>query len=208
MFDSVTQSLPTRDRLIQAAAELIMRQSYSTVSVDDICKAADIKKGTFYHHFPSKGDLALVTFDHMWSECREELVGCINDTARAPRERLQVFADQIVGHHRETFAAEGKVYGCPLANAGNELGAQEDAVRTKVEGMFEDCVALFASLVAEQPEHATATREQCLAIARTMVCFLMGVEYQAKIMNDPEVIARDLMAGFVRILAASHTETL
>lgn len=208
MFDSAPPSLPTRDRLIQAAAELMMRQSYSTVSVDDICKAADIKKGTFYHHFPSKVELALVTFDHIWDECRCDLVACINDTAKTPEERLRAFADLVIAHHRETFAAEGKVYGCPLANAGNELGAQDDAVRNKIEGLFEDSIGLFASLVAEFPSHRTSTREQCLETARALVCMLMGVEYQAKIFNNPEVLARDLMSGFQRILAATHTETI
>ena len=207
MFDSVPQSLPTRDRLIQAAAELMMRQSYSTVSVDEICKAADIKKGTFYHHFPSKVELALATFDQIWAECRNDLVACINDTSKTPEQRLQAFADLVIDHHRETFAAEGKVYGCPLANAGNELGAQDDVVRTKVEALFEDSIALFAALVAEFPNHKNSSRAQCLETARAMVCMLMGVEYQAKIFNNPEVLARDLMPGFQRILAASHTET-
>lgn len=208
MFDSAPQILPTRDRLIQAAADLMMRQSYSTVSVEDICKAADVKKGTFYHHFPSKVELALATFDHIWGECRRDLVACINDTAKSPMARLQAFADLIVSHHRETFATEGKVYGCPLANSGNELGAQDDAVRCKVETMFEDSVNLFASLVAELPGQQQCTREQCQETARAMVCLLMGVEYQAKILNNPEVLARDLMPGFQRILAATHTETL
>lgn len=207
MFDSAPQSLPTRDRLIQAAAELMMRQSYSTVSVDDICKAADIKKGTFYHHFPSKVELALVTFEHIWDECRRDLVACINDTTKTPEQRLRAFADLVVAHHRETYAAEGKVYGCPLANAGNELGAQDDVVRCKVEGLFEDSIGLFAALVAEFPGHRDCTREQCLETARALVCMLMGVEYQAKIFNNPEILARDLMPGFLRILAASHTET-
>jgi hypothetical protein len=114
----------------------------------------------------------------------------------------------IVEHHRETFAAEGKVYGCPLANAGNELGAQDDAVRCKVETFFEDSIGLFASLVAEFSSHKGKTREQCLETARALVCMLMGVEYQAKIFNNPEVLARDLMPGFQRILAATHTEPL
>lgn len=208
MFDCVPHSLPTRDRLIQAAAELMMRQSYSTVSVDEICKAADIKKGTFYHHFPSKVELALATFDHIWSDCRNELVTCLNNTALQPEQRLAAFADSVAAYHRETFQTEGKVYGCPLCNAGSELGAQDDQIRRKMEELFSDSVNLFAALVAELPTYQKASRDKCVETARALMCFLMGVEYQAKIANDPEVLARDLMPGFQRILAASSTENI
>lgn len=208
MFDSVPQPLPTRDRLLEAAAGLMMRQSYSTVSVDEICKAAEVKKGTFYHHFPSKVELALATFDHIWSECRNELVTCLNDVSLQPEQRLAAFADSVVDYHRQTYKTEGKVYGCPLCNAGSELGAQDEQIRRKMEELFCDSVGLFAALVAELPAYKNAGHDLCAETARALMCFMMGVEYQAKIANDPEVLARDLMPGFQRILAASPTENI
>ncbi len=206
MLDSVPQTLPTRDRLIEAAATLMRRQSYSTVSVDDICRAADVKKGTFYHHFPSKIELALATFDHIWAEGRAEFVACVNDTTRSPIDRLARFAEGIVECHRDTFRREGKVYGCPLCNAGSEMGAQDEQIRQKMALIFEDAVALFADLVAEMPAHQNSTRPQCIETARAMMCFMMGVEYQAKVANNPEVIARDLLPGLVRLIDSPVTE--
>ncbi|MCW2286501.1 AcrR family transcriptional regulator, partial [Rhodoblastus acidophilus] len=60
----------TKRRLIAAALELIWRSSYGSVSVDDICKAADVRKGSFYHFFPSKADLAVAAMDHADKELR------------------------------------------------------------------------------------------------------------------------------------------
>ena len=197
---------PTRARLIQAAAELIRRHSYGTVSVDDICKAADIKKGTFYHHFPSKNELALATFDHIWQEERAAFVATLNNPALTPEARLTVFAESIVALHRETYAREGKVYGCPLSNAGGEMGAQDEAIRCKIAAIFDDAVTLFAQMVAALPGWTQAPPIACREAARAMMCFMMGVEYQAKLANDPEVIARDLLPGLKRLLAVFPTE--
>jgi Bacterial regulatory proteins, tetR family len=47
-----------RQALIDAAFELIWTNSYGAVSVDDICRAAGARKGSFYHFFRSKVDLA------------------------------------------------------------------------------------------------------------------------------------------------------
>lgn len=200
MRDSLPPVQPTRDRLIAAASMLMLRQSYATVSVDDICREAEIKKGTFYHHFPSKIELALATFDHIWSECRGDMVACINDVGRTPQERLARFADEVVACHRDTFDKEGKVYGCPFSNAGSEMAAQDDQIRLKIEGIFEEAVTLLADLVAEMPSHADCSRAQCAETARAMFCFMTGVEYQAKVANNPDVIARDLLPGLQRLL--------
>ena len=56
---------PTMDRrvtrtrqLLQAALNaLILKQNYETISVDDICRAANIGRSTFYTHFVNKDDL-------------------------------------------------------------------------------------------------------------------------------------------------------
>ena len=52
-----------RDRILQAATDLIHDRGYAAVSVSDICSAAGLKKGSFYHFFPSKLELVLETID-------------------------------------------------------------------------------------------------------------------------------------------------
>ncbi len=41
-----------KEKLLQVAFDLIWQQSYGSVSVDDICERAKVKKGSFYHFFP------------------------------------------------------------------------------------------------------------------------------------------------------------
>ncbi|MFN3911426.1 TetR/AcrR family transcriptional regulator [Hyphomonas sp.] len=56
----------TRDALMEAAFDLVRRQGLAATSVDEICAAAGVSKGAFFHHFKSKEDLAASAANH-WS---------------------------------------------------------------------------------------------------------------------------------------------
>ncbi|MCA9773881.1 MAG: helix-turn-helix transcriptional regulator, partial [Myxococcales bacterium] len=54
----------TRERLLGAAQELMMEKGYAATSVDQICARAGLTKGSFFHHFRGKEDLAVAAADH------------------------------------------------------------------------------------------------------------------------------------------------
>jgi len=56
----------TKDKLLLVAFDLIWNNSYGSVSVDDICQRAGVNKGSFYHFFESKADLAIESFPEHW----------------------------------------------------------------------------------------------------------------------------------------------
>ncbi|WP_267549164.1 TetR/AcrR family transcriptional regulator [Rhizobium rhizogenes] len=51
------KTLPTRDRILQAAAKLFQQDGIRAVSVDSIAEKAGVTKRTLYYHFRSKDDL-------------------------------------------------------------------------------------------------------------------------------------------------------
>jgi AcrR family transcriptional regulator len=53
------RSLETRTRIMKAALECFSRAGYAATGVTEICEAADVSKGAFYHHFPSKQSIFL-----------------------------------------------------------------------------------------------------------------------------------------------------
>jgi AcrR family transcriptional regulator len=51
------QKQRTREHLYETAMGLFARQGYEVVNVDDIVRAAEVSRGTFYFHFPAKEDV-------------------------------------------------------------------------------------------------------------------------------------------------------
>lgn len=48
------QAEKTKDIIFNSAVALFRKESFQTITVADICSAAGVSVGTFYHHFPSK----------------------------------------------------------------------------------------------------------------------------------------------------------
>lgn len=52
----------SRDALLEKARELVLEQGLAATSVDEICAAAGVTKGCFFHYFESKDALAEALF--------------------------------------------------------------------------------------------------------------------------------------------------
>ena len=48
------QSMKTRLKILDVALDLFKEKGIDSVKVTDICQAAGVSVGAFYHHFPSK----------------------------------------------------------------------------------------------------------------------------------------------------------
>lgn len=61
-----------RRALLDAALMLVRKQGWSATSIDQLCKAAGVTKGAFFHHFASKEDLG-VSAARYWGEVTSAL---------------------------------------------------------------------------------------------------------------------------------------
>ena len=64
--------LSAKTKILDAALSVIRARGYAATTVDDLCAAAGVTKGAFFHHFKSKDDLAVAAADH-WSETTSAL---------------------------------------------------------------------------------------------------------------------------------------
>ena len=58
-----------RTKLLDAAIDVIRAQGYCATTVDDLCRAAGVTKGAFFHHFTSKDAMAVAAAQH-WTQPR------------------------------------------------------------------------------------------------------------------------------------------
>ena len=83
----------SKTRLLDAALRVIRAKGYSATRVEDVCEAAGLTKGSFFHHFDSKEELALAAVDY-WSEGTSAVFHSAPYHARADAlERLLAYVD-------------------------------------------------------------------------------------------------------------------
>ncbi|RIL09109.1 MAG: TetR/AcrR family transcriptional regulator [Proteobacteria bacterium] len=120
----------TRSELLSTGMELIWCHNYGSVSVDEICKKAGAQKGSFYHFFPSKADLAIAALENTWTQMQPELDHIFSPQLPGLR-RLQNYADYTLKQQEQERERLGFVVGCPFTTIGSEQSAEKDGISKK-----------------------------------------------------------------------------
>ena len=116
--------VPTRDRLVRTAARLFLERSYGAVGVSEICTEAGLPKGSLYHWFASKEDLAIAVIDHH-AATLSSLLDRYEFEAVGPVAKIRASARATDAIHRGLASRFGRVMGCPLGNIAAELAATD-----------------------------------------------------------------------------------
>jgi AcrR family transcriptional regulator len=63
MINRNLQAKQTKEKIRQTAFDLILESSFDKVSINQICKKAEVTKGAFYHHYKSKSDIVIEMYE-------------------------------------------------------------------------------------------------------------------------------------------------
>ena len=190
----------TKQKLIDTASELIWKYSFSATSVDDICNTAGVKKGSFYHYFPSKVDLALASLEEHF-HTMQPFMDDVFSASRPPLERYEIYVQEIYNKQVEIAEKYGRVCGCPYASIGSEMSGQDKQISKKIDELQ----------LKFQRYHETALRDMVAenilpesthiaAMACKLQAYTMGLIMMARIQNDLSFVKRDLKDGLFSIL--------
>jgi TetR/AcrR family transcriptional repressor of nem operon len=193
----------TRQLLINTARDLIAARSYHAVGVQEICARAGVQKGSFYHHFPAKRDLALAAVDDMAGYFRQRVFDGAFSADIAPLARIERFFTAVYDYHRQVREATGHVQGCPFGNLAGELGSQDEQVRERIDGIFRQAEAAIEQALREAVTAGELPDIDTAAAARAIFAYAEGLILTAKTRNDAELI-RDLGRRAVQL--AAHTD--
>jgi TetR/AcrR family transcriptional repressor of nem operon len=178
-----------RQRLIDSAIRLIHAGSYGAVSVNDLCADAGVKKGSFYHFFPTKRDLALAAIDAYWERHRTGLFEGAFAADLPPLDRIARFFDRLTPWIGK-LAADGMPLGCPFGNLGVEMATQDDVIRVKVQEVFGHVLGYFESAIRDAHAEDESGRVDAHAAAGRILAYLEGLHVLAKVNKDPQLFAR------------------
>ena len=172
-----------KERLIEAVIELIWTGSYGSTSVDQICERAGVKKGSFYHFFESKTELALAGIEHGWSEHRKKLDQVFSPVV-PPLERIwQCFRDFTL-EQGELREKHGRGLGCPIHTLGAEVSTVDEKLRQKLQDILSQFVCYYESAIRDAHAQGFIQAPDAPALARILFAYGEGLLAQARIWND------------------------
>ena len=127
-----------KDRIIRSASQLMHERGFEHVGVQEICLAADVRKGSFYHFFASKDDLIIDVLDHHWKNARSQYWRLALGGDLLPLDRLRRFFHMAYYYFKQASETQGALWGCPFGNTGLGLSARNQRVVGKISEIFDD----------------------------------------------------------------------
>jgi TetR/AcrR family transcriptional repressor of nem operon len=194
---------------MDAALGLMWEENYGSVTIDDICGRADVRKGSFYHFFESKSDLAVAAVDRLWLDTWQPELDRAFSASVEPIARLKGYLAGIHAKQSEIATRHGKVLGCPICSVGSEVSTSDPVLGGKLREIFSNKIRYYESAIRDAV--AEGSIEACDPHERavSLMGLIEGIVAQARIMNDLEILRRlpqmglDLLRAKVAV-AAGH----
>lgn len=191
-----------KERLIEAVIELIWTGSYGSTSVDQICERAGVKKGSFYHFFESKTELALTGIEHGWTEHRKKLDQTFSPVV-PPLERIWTCFADFRQEQKEMQDKHGRVLGCPIHSLGAEVCTTDDKLRDKLQEILAQFIRYYESAIRDAHFQGVIEAPDAPALARIVFAYGEGLLMHARMWNDLRHLD-DMEAGARRILGVKE----
>ena len=157
----------TREHLLDVGVELMHQNGYNATGLTDILKAADVPKGSFYHHFGSKEDFAAAALEKYGMREREHTAAILNETATPPLTRLRRYFGDLV----KIYGQKGAIPGCMMGRFSLEIPEESPKLRKRISASFNHWQQTIATVIrqaADRRELPAGTDPESLA------CFLLN----------------------------------
>jgi TetR/AcrR family transcriptional repressor of nem operon len=186
-------------KLLDAAFAVIRTKGFAATSVDDLCAAAGVTKGAFFHHFKSKDDLAVAAANH-WSEVTGTLF------ASAPYHAHEDPLQRVLGYldfRKELLKGNVPEFTCLVGTMVQEAYETNPQIRAACDASISghaDNIA--ADIAAAMKRHEIETDWTAESLALHTQAVLQGAFILAKAKGGASIAAEsiDHLARYIELL--------
>jgi TetR/AcrR family transcriptional repressor of nem operon len=165
-----------RDKLLEAGVRLIREQGYAATSVEQLCQAAGVTKGAFFHHFASKEALGVALADY-WSQCTGDFF------AEAPFHHRPHAIDRVLGYielRMALLSGPPESFSCVAGTMLQESFRSSEAIRRACEDSIMGNARAIEPDIAEAMAKAGVAGTSPASLARHIQTVLQGAFILAK----------------------------
>jgi TetR/AcrR family transcriptional regulator, transcriptional repressor for nem operon len=181
----------SRDRLLAAALKVVRTKGYEASTVDDLCKAAGVSKGAFFHHFKSKQD-AIVAATQFWTFVTGSLF------AEADYHKHEDSLDQLIAYidFRAALLDRGDLpdITCLLGTTVQETYDSHPELREACDvGITTHAETIRQMIAAAKARHAPKATWSAESLALHTQAVIQGAFVMAKARNNKEVARESII---------------
>jgi TetR/AcrR family transcriptional repressor of nem operon len=174
----------SKAKLLDAALQVIRAKGYSATTIDDICYAAGLTKGSFFHHFRSKQDLALAATTHF-----SQMAGGL--FAAAPYQSLPDPVDRLLGYidfRKAILRGDLPQFTCLLGTMVQEAYATHPPIREACDaGISGHAASLEADITDAMSKYKISADWSAASLALYTQAVIQGAFILAKAKNGPQI---------------------
>jgi len=190
-----------RDRLLDAALTILRTRGYAATTVDEICAAAGVTKGAFFHHFRSKEDLGIAAAAHFsaWLEALFARSGWREHAD--PIARVLAYIDFRIAIFRGAIPH----FTCLLGMMVQETYATNPAIRAACEAGIHIHAAPLQAEIAAAMQASGLTGFAAETLATHIIAVIQGAFVLAKADDGPDRAVESLrhLRRYVEMLFAA-----
>jgi TetR/AcrR family transcriptional repressor of nem operon len=182
--------------------QVFRAKGYAATTVDDVCHQAGVTKGSFFHHFTSKDELALDAAAHFAAMADRFFATAAYRTLTDPRDRLLGY----LALRAEILQGELPDYTCLLGTLVQETYATHPQLRAACDrGMSAHIAELTGDVAAAKRRYAPLATWSAMSVGYFIQATLQGAFIFAKAKQDPAVV-RGCLAHLRRYLESLFHE--
>jgi TetR/AcrR family transcriptional repressor of nem operon len=179
----------TKRRLVDAGVSLMRSRGFNATSLDDICEAAGVTKGGFFHYFRSKDEIAKAAI----AEFAREKAGAFE---KAPFRKLTDPLDRVFGRLdfvKQSAGAARLTKGCLIGMLAQELSFTNSELRGVCRDSFSQIAQDFEKdLVEAKALHAPKAAFDPKNLANFYVTIVQGSIILAKTAESNAVMMENI----------------
>jgi TetR/AcrR family transcriptional repressor of nem operon len=189
----------SKTKLLDAALGVIRSKGYTATTVDDICESAGVTKGSFFHHFKTKDELALAAAAHFSDMADGVFAAAPYHAAKDPAQRVLGYID----FRAAMLGREIPEYTCLLGTMVQETYLTHPAIRAACDRyMSEHTQSLIEDIAEAKALHAPDAKWSPESVAFYTQTVLQGsfIFSKAKQNNKVAVDSLALLRGHLAML--------
>jgi TetR/AcrR family transcriptional repressor of nem operon len=179
----------TKEHILSVGEKLMLLKGFNATTVDDICKAAKITKGAFFHYFKNKTEFGKELAEEYWEKINGYFAAASFRKNKSALKRVYGWIDFLMNIPSNSLENDS----CILGNFSQEISHTEPHIRKVCSDSFNEWMQDFKrDLDQALKESKKSSSISAADLSNQLIVISEGALLLAKAHKDPTIYIKSL----------------